>query len=98
MFRTDMDPTASARQLNSQGKYRAALAALPAADIRRDLPSTRLMRAELHAWLGETASARPIIENLLGAKNLSDADRSHLEFISSRIAQEDGEFDEELQH
>ncbi len=92
-----MDSTDAARHLSSVGKYRAALEALPP-EIRRDNSSTLLLRAELLALVGDWAKAAPIVESLQKLKNVSDADKSHLEYVRAFIALEQGLFEEELQH
>src|SRR5262245_17138236 len=93
-----MDSTDIVRNLISVGKYRAAFQALPTADIRRVSSSSQLLKAEVLAIVGDTANATQIVENLRTVKTLSDVERSHLEYVRSFIALEQGAFEEELQH
>jgi len=80
------------------GQYRAGLQALRGNDDRKETPRAQLLRAELLARVGDCEKATRILEGLQKLRNLPDLEKSHLEYIRSFIAVENGWFEEELQH
>ena len=93
-----MDSLAAARRLNSVGRYREALEELQSVDTHRSTLEAQLLRAELLTITGQPAQALQILQQLDKAKLWTDSERSHSEFIRSRIAKEEGNFDGQLQH
>jgi transcriptional regulator with PAS, ATPase and Fis domain len=93
-----MKSIVAAQTMRSTGRFREALEALPSTDVRHESNALRLLRAELLIEVGEAASALSIVQTAPSMKGISEAERSQVEFVNSRIEKERGDYDSELQH
>jgi DNA-binding NtrC family response regulator/tetratricopeptide (TPR) repeat protein len=93
-----MKSIATTLSLHAAGRFREALEAVSLSDDRRDSLVARLVRAELLAHSGDVVQSASIIDSISHLRNISEAERSHIEFVRALIEKEKGNFDAELHH
>ena len=91
-----MKSISAAQSLFASGRYREALDAMPVSDSTGDSAASRLLRAELLVNLGEVHQALSIVVHIESSRRLTEDEKSHAEFVRSRIAKEEGDFDQAI--
>src|SRR5687767_14390315 len=94
-----MEDQRQARQLASQGRFAAALRALPDGDgpaaARNELA---VLRADLLERTGAHRQSRVLLDDLLRRRTVSAGERSECGLILSRLAWNDGDINAAISH